>query len=92
MDLEDRKTELDDFKSKRSNVLVVTDLASRGLDIPFIENVIHFDFPTQPKTFIHRSGRTARAGRKGKVFSLIATNEKMYISEILLFIGRKLSN
>lgn len=71
--------------------MIVTDLAARGIDIPFIDNVIHYDFPAQPKNFIHRSGRTARAGRIGNTYSLISITEVMYISEILLFIGRTLS-
>ncbi len=73
-------------------VLIVTDLAARGLDIPFINNIIHFDFPQSTKNFIHRCGRTARAGRDGRVFSFICVNELMYINEILLYAGRKLSN
>jgi len=77
---------------------VVTDLASRGLDVPsvvllFIKNwVIQYDFPPKPKIFIHRSGRTARAGLSGKTVSIIATNEVMYILDLLLYIGRKLTN
>ena len=72
--------------------LVVTDLASRGLDIPSVNYVIQYDFPPKPKIFIHRSGRTARAGLSGKTISIIATNEVMYIIDLLLFIGRKLTN
>jgi ATP-dependent RNA helicase DDX54/DBP10 len=77
---------------------VVTDLASRGLDVPsvvllFIKNwFIQYDFPPKPKIFIHRSGRTARAGLSGKTVSIIATNEVMYILDLLLYIGRKLTN
>lgn len=77
---------------------MVTDLASRGLDVPsvvlfIIKNwVIQYDFPPKPKIFIHRSGRTARAGLSGKTVSIIATNEVMYILDLLLYIGRKLTN
>jgi ATP-dependent RNA helicase DDX54/DBP10 len=67
-------------------------LASRGLDIPSVNYVIQYDFPPKPKIFIHRSGRTARAGLSGKTISIIATNEVMYIIDLLLFIGRKLTN
>jgi len=72
--------------------MVVTDLAARGLDLPFISNVVHYDFPAQAKLFIHRSGRTARANRTGNAYSLISKNEVMFISEIMLYIGRTLSN
>lgn len=71
--------------------MVVTDLASRGIDLPFVNNVVHFDFPQTPKIFIHRTGRVARAGKKGRTFCLININEICYISEIMLYIGRKLS-
>jgi ATP-dependent RNA helicase DDX54/DBP10 len=72
--------------------MVVTDLASRGLDIPFVNNVIHFDYPSKSKIFIHRSGRTARAGRKGTVYTLLQKDELYFIHETMLFAGRKLVN
>jgi ATP-dependent RNA helicase DDX54/DBP10 len=62
MDQRTREERLFLFRSKKVNYLIVTDLAARGLDIPLLANVIHFDFPPKMKLFIHRSGRTARAG------------------------------
>jgi ATP-dependent RNA helicase DDX54/DBP10 len=59
------------FRIKKFNFLIVTDLAARGIDIPLLENVIHYDFPTSLKLFIHRSGRTARAGNKGTAYTLV---------------------
>jgi superfamily II DNA/RNA helicase len=58
----------------------------------FQNYVIQYDFPTKPKIFIHRSGRTARAGLSGKTISILATNETMYAIDLLLYIGRKLTN
>lgn len=86
-----RKDNFHEFKSGKCNILVVTDLASRGLDIPHMNWVIQYDFPTKSKIFIHRSGRTARAGQCGKTVSIIATNETMYVLDLLLHIGRKLT-
>ncbi|KAM3130855.1 hypothetical protein pb186bvf_017044 [Paramecium bursaria] len=90
MDQYDRKLQLEQFKRQEAKVLVVTDLASRGIDIPFVQNVIHFDYPAKPKIFIHRSGRTARAGKKGSVYALTANDEIYFIQEIMLYTGRKL--
>ena len=56
-----------------------------------MNNVIHFDYPTSTKIFIHRSGRTARAGRAGTVYTLLAHDELYYIHETMLFAGRKLA-
>jgi ATP-dependent RNA helicase DDX54/DBP10 len=92
MDATDRRDQLQLFRSNQSKILVVTDLASRGLDIPFVSNVIQYDYPSKPKVFIHRAGRTARAGRKGWVYSLIAPDEIYFISETMLFAGRHLVN
>ncbi len=82
MDLENRNIQLDRFRDYKTKVLVVTDLCARGIDISNVENVINFDFPISKKIFIHRSGRTARAGRSGKVFSFFAPKEVPYIYEI----------
>jgi ATP-dependent RNA helicase DDX54/DBP10 len=61
MDVDQRSYALDNFRKKKGSVvLVVTDVAARGLDIPFVKYVIHYDYPTNHKTFVHRSGRTAR--------------------------------
>lgn len=60
MDPQARKANYARFSKNDCNVLVVTDLAARGLDIPLLDNVIHYDFPSIPKTFVHRTGRTAR--------------------------------
>jgi ATP-dependent RNA helicase DDX54/DBP10 len=70
---------------------VVTDLASRGIDLPFVENVIHFDYAATTRIFIHRSGRTARAGRTGRIYALMNLSELGYLSELLAHIGRKVS-
>jgi ATP-dependent RNA helicase DDX54/DBP10 len=68
--------------------LIVTDLAARGIDIPLLENVIHYDFPTKLKLFIHRSGRTARAGQAGTSYSLISPDELAYMHDLSIFVGR----
>ena len=58
------------FKKREVNVLVATDLASRGLDLPFVSHVINFDFPKTTSDYLHRAGRAGRAGRPGFVMSL----------------------
>ncbi|MGD9638343.1 MAG: DEAD/DEAH box helicase [Alphaproteobacteria bacterium] len=61
------------FRDKKSRILVATDLASRGIDIPHIEHVINYDLPQCPEDYIHRIGRTARAGAEGEAVNLITT-------------------
>jgi superfamily II DNA/RNA helicase len=63
------------FREKKHRIMVATDIAARGLDIPHIEHVINFDLPQMPEDFIHRIGRTARAGAMGSAISLISPDD-----------------
>ena len=75
-----RLKKLDQFTSRSHNIIVCTDVASRGLDIPLVEHVVHFQLPKDLDTYIHRCGRTARIGKQGTTFSLVGpTDEKKYI-------------
>lgn len=79
-----------DFRAGLTNILVVTDVAARGIDLPALANVINYDFPSQPKIFVHRVGRTARAGRKGWSYSLIRDSDVPYMIDLQLFLGKRL--
>ncbi|KAK3049791.1 ATP-dependent RNA helicase dbp10 [Extremus antarcticus] len=85
-----RKMQVEEFRTGMTNILVVTDVAARGLDIPVLANVINYDFPSQPKIFVHRVGRTARAGRAGWSYSLIAEHDLAYLLDLQLFLSKKL--
>ena len=66
---------LEDFRKEKFRILIATDIASRGLDVPHIEHVINYDLPQVPEDFIHRIGRTARAGSVGEAVSFITPND-----------------
>eukprot|EP00871_Galdieria_phlegrea_P004436 jgi/Galph1/4994/GphlegSOOS_G3641.1 len=83
-----RKLAMQDLRSGRVPILIVTDIAARGLDIPFLDVVVNFDFPPTPKLFIHRVGRTGRAGRFGCIISFVSSDELPYLLDLLLFLGR----
>lgn len=85
-----RKQQVQAFRSGETNILVVTDVAARGIDIPVLANVINYDFPSQAKIFVHRVGRTARAGQKGWSYSLIHEADTPYLLDLQLFLGRQL--
>jgi ATP-dependent RNA helicase DDX54/DBP10 len=86
-----RKTQVHAFRTGQSNILVVTDVAARGIDIPILANVINYDFPSQPKVYVHRVGRTARAGQKGWSYSMVRDSDVPYLLDLQLFLGRKLA-
>ncbi|MDY6847851.1 MAG: DEAD/DEAH box helicase [Thermodesulfobacteriota bacterium] len=80
---------LDDFKQGRLRALVATDVASRGIHIDDVSHVINYDLPEDPEDYVHRIGRTARAGAKGKAFSLADENLVLHLPDIEEYIGRK---
>jgi ATP-dependent RNA helicase DDX54/DBP10 len=90
MDQQLRDDNLEKFKRGKINTLLVTDVAARGLDIPALDNVLNFDFPDNDKLFIHRIGRTARAGKEGRVISFLNPNDLAYFFDIKHNLGRKL--
>ena len=85
-----RKQQIENFRNGLTTALVVTDVAARGIDIPMLANVVNYDFPPRPKIFVHRVGRTARAGRRGWSYNLIETSDMPYLLDLQLFLGRKL--
>ncbi|KAF8411278.1 hypothetical protein HHK36_003825 [Tetracentron sinense] len=81
---------LNKFKAGECNILICTDVASRGLDIPSVDMVINYDIPSNSKDYIHRVGRTARAGRSGVAISLVNQYELEWYIQIEKLIGKKL--
>lgn len=81
---------LNKFKAKDRSILIATDVASRGLDIPHVDVVINFDIPTHSKDYIHRVGRTARAGRSGKAITFVSQYDVELYQRIEFLIGKKL--
>ncbi|CAH8570301.1 unnamed protein product [Dicrocoelium dendriticum] len=90
MDTAARSSSLHQFHSGHLHVLLVTDVAARGVDIPLLDKVINFHFPPQPKLFLHRVGRVARNNRSGSAHSLVAPDELAYLLDVFVFLGRSL--
>ncbi|CCH44787.1 ATP-dependent RNA helicase [Wickerhamomyces ciferrii] len=87
---QERTNSLHRFRANAARVLIATDVASRGLDIPDVELVINYDIPADPDDFVHRVGRTARAGRKGQTISLVSEKDVSRIQAIEERINKKL--
>ncbi|KAG1304924.1 hypothetical protein G6F64_008790 [Rhizopus arrhizus] len=85
-----RSIQIHRFRQGMTNILVVTDVAARGIDIPVLENVINYDFCGSSKVFVHRVGRAARAGRRGWAYSLVTSDELPYLVDLELFLTRPL--
>uniref|UniRef100_A0A8C9ZA82 ATP-dependent RNA helicase DDX54 n=1 Tax=Sander lucioperca TaxID=283035 RepID=A0A8C9ZA82_SANLU len=83
-----RKINIGKFVHRKAMVLIVTDVAARGIDIPMLDNVINYNFPSKPKLFLHRVGRVGRAGRSGIAYSLICPDEMPFVYDLHLFLGR----
>ena len=85
-----RTKALSNFKTNDIRVLVATDIAARGLDIPLLPHVINFELPNVPEDYVHRIGRTGRAGASGEAISLVCSEETEYQKEIEKLLGTKL--
>ncbi len=77
-----RQEALNKFKNNQVNILIATDVASRGIDINELDVVINFDLPNIPETYVHRIGRTGRAGKNGIAYSFCSPDEKTYVKNI----------
>ena len=83
---------LKNFKENTIKILVATDIAARGLDIPLLPNVINFELPNIPEDYIHRIGRTGRAGATGEAISLVCSEETEYQKEIEKLLRQKIKS
>jgi ATP-dependent RNA helicase RhlE len=77
-----RERALANFKSGKTRVLVATDIAARGIDVDDVSHVINYDLPNEPESYVHRIGRTARAGAEGVAFSFCDAEERAYLRDI----------
>jgi superfamily II DNA/RNA helicase len=91
MEQKDRIAELDKFKADEINILVASDVAARGLDIKGVSHVFNFDVPWQPDDYIHRIGRTGRAGAKGVAITLATREDSDAIAAIEKLAGTKIA-
>jgi ATP-dependent RNA helicase RhlE len=83
-----RQSALSNFKSGKSRVLVATDIAARGIDVDDLSHVINYEIPNIPETYVHRIGRTGRAGASGIAYSFCDQEEKEYLKDIQKLIGK----
>jgi len=86
-----RLAALNKFKSSQVKIIIATDVASRGLDIPTVDLVVNHNIPTKPKDYIHRVGRTARAGRGGMAITLVTQFDELLLNAVEDLIGTKLA-
>lgn len=85
-----RQRALKDFKEGRLQVLVATDIAARGIDISKLKFVVNYDIPNEPETYVHRIGRSGRAGEEGVAISISEAEENVYVKDVERLIKKKL--
>jgi ATP-dependent RNA helicase DDX54/DBP10 len=85
-----RQINIAKFQNKKTSIMIVTDVAARGIDIPLLDNVINFNFPAKAKLFVHRVGRVARAGNYGNSYSFVNTDELPYMHELYEFLSKQI--
>jgi superfamily II DNA/RNA helicase len=90
MDQRARMAMLDSFRSGKLKLLVASDVAARGLDIPDVSHVFNFDVPIHAEDYVHRIGRTGRAGRSGKAFTIVTRSDTKYLDAIERLTGLKI--
>jgi ATP-dependent RNA helicase DDX54/DBP10 len=86
-----RSAQMARFRRGAASVLVVTDVAARGIDIPVLAHVVNYDFPHGARVFVHRVGRTARAGKTGWAWSFVGAQELPFLLDLELFLGRPIT-
>jgi ATP-dependent RNA helicase RhlE len=91
LEQKERTTILKSFLDGKLQLLIASDVAARGLDIPAVSHVINFDIPIQPEDYVHRIGRTGRAGRKGKAISICLQSEMKHLEKIEKLLGYGIS-
>ncbi len=84
-----RETALRDFRGGKTRILVATDVASRGIDVDSVSHVINYDVPQAPADYVHRVGRTGRAGNEGQAITLVTPNEELAMRDIELLTEQK---
>jgi superfamily II DNA/RNA helicase len=90
MDQRARMTMLANFRDGKLRLLVASDVAARGLDIPDVSHVFNYDVPIHAEDYVHRIGRTGRAGRSGKSFTIVTRNDGKYVDAIEKLIGKSI--
>ncbi|WP_114390512.1 DEAD/DEAH box helicase [Notoacmeibacter marinus] len=88
MDQRARTATLEAFRNGKLRLLVASDVAARGLDIPDVSHVFNFDIPRQAEDYVHRIGRTGRAGRLGKSFTLVSKSDEKYLDSVIKLIEK----
>lgn len=85
-----RQRALDEFRRGKTKILIATDVAARGIDIPGVSHVINYELPNVPEQYVHRIGRTARAGKDGVAIAFCAEDERAYLKDIRKVTGAEL--